>query len=77
MVDTKSRFEDVSIPVKKAIINSALCKGCGKCASTCKLKAIKAKHYDFKQISSIIDPYFLEKVRSVEIDNENVPIIVD
>ena len=77
IIDTESIFEDVSIPVKKAVINSALCKGCGKCASTCKLKAIKAKHYDFKQISSIIDPYFLEKVKSVEINKENVPIVVD
>ena len=66
IVDAESRFEDVSIPVKKAVINSALCKGCGKCASICKLKAIKAKHYDFKQISSIIDPYFLEEVETVE-----------
>ncbi|MFW9821536.1 MAG: FAD-dependent oxidoreductase [Candidatus Thorarchaeota archaeon] len=77
IVDTESRFEDVSIPVKKAVINSALCKGCGKCASTCKLKAIKAKHYDFKQISSIIDPYFLEKGKSLEVNNRNIPIVVD
>ncbi|MFX1323822.1 MAG: FAD-dependent oxidoreductase [Promethearchaeota archaeon] len=76
IVDAVSKFEDVSIPVKKAVINSALCKGCGKCASTCKLKAIRAKHYDFKQISSIIDPYFLEKVKPVEIEDENIPIIV-
>ncbi|MFW9867251.1 MAG: FAD-dependent oxidoreductase [Candidatus Thorarchaeota archaeon] len=77
IVDAESRFEDVSIPVKKAVINSALCKGCGKCASTCKLKAIQAKHYDFKQISSIIDPYFLEKVKPVEIKDENISAIVD
>jgi heterodisulfide reductase subunit A len=77
IVDTESKFEDVSIPVKKAVINSALCKGCGKCASTCKLKAIKAKHYDFKQISSIIEPYFLEKVKSTKSGEENIPIIVD
>ncbi|MHA2392414.1 MAG: FAD-dependent oxidoreductase [Promethearchaeota archaeon] len=76
IVDAESKFEDVSIPVKKAVINSALCKGCGKCASTCKLKAIHAKHYDFKQISSIIDPYFLEKVKPVEIEDENIPILV-
>ncbi|MHA2269128.1 MAG: 4Fe-4S binding protein [Promethearchaeota archaeon] len=76
IVDTESKFEDVSIPVKKAVINSALCKGCGKCASTCKLKAIKAKHYDFKQISSIIDPYFLEKLKPAGIEDENIPILV-
>ena len=77
IVDAESKFEDVRLPVKKAFINSALCKGCGKCASSCKLKAIKAKHYNFKQISSIIDPYFLEKVKSVEIEDEKIPIIVD
>jgi heterodisulfide reductase subunit A len=77
IVDTESKFEDVSLPVKKAVINSALCKGCGKCASTCKLKAIKAKHYDFKQISSIIDPYFLEKVKTVKIEDEEIPMMVD
>ena len=66
IVDAESKFEDVSLTVKKAVINSALCKGCGKCASSCKLKAIKAKHYNFKQISSIIDPYFLEEVETIE-----------
>ncbi|MEE9378010.1 MAG: FAD-dependent oxidoreductase [Candidatus Lokiarchaeia archaeon] len=77
IVDAESKYEDVSLSVKKAVINSALCKGCGKCSSTCKLKAIKAKHYDFKQISSIIDPYFVEKVKAVEIDDEKIPIMVD
>jgi heterodisulfide reductase subunit A len=77
IVDTESRFEDVSLPAKKAVINSALCKGCGKCASTCKLKAIKAKHYDFKQISSIIDPYFLEKVKPEEMLEEKVSSITN
>ncbi|MFX0155691.1 MAG: FAD-dependent oxidoreductase [Candidatus Hodarchaeota archaeon] len=77
IVDTENIFEDVSLPVKKAVINSALCKGCGKCSSTCKLKAIKAKHYDFKQISSVIDPYFLKEVKTIEVEDENIPIIVD
>lgn len=77
IVDAESRFEDISLPVKKAVINSALCKGCGKCASTCKLKAIKARHYNFKQISSIIDPYFLEDVKAVEVEDENVPVMID
>jgi heterodisulfide reductase subunit A len=77
LVDTESKFEDVSLAVKKAVINSAICKGCGKCASSCKLKAIKAKHYNFKQISSIIDPYFLEKVKTAKIENENVPMLMD
>jgi heterodisulfide reductase subunit A len=77
LVDSESKFEDINLHVKKAVINSAICKGCGKCASTCKLKAIKAKHYNFKQISSIIDPYFLDEVKEIEIKDENVPIMVD
>jgi heterodisulfide reductase subunit A-like polyferredoxin len=77
IVDAERKFEDVSIPVKKAIINSALCKGCGKCASSCKLKAIKAKHYDFKQISSIIDPYFLERVKQGDLPEEKAPSITN
>jgi len=77
LVDSESKFEDVSLTVKKAVINSALCKGCGKCASSCKLKAIRAKHYNFKQISSIIDPYFLEKVKAIEIENENISMMID
>ena len=66
LVDVNQKFEDVSIPVKKAVINPALCKGCGKCSATCKLRAIEATHYDFKQISTIMDPYFLDKVKTEE-----------
>jgi len=66
LTDSKQEYEDVSIAAKKAIINPATCKGCGKCAATCRLKAIDARHYDFKQISAIIDPYFLEKAKSEE-----------
>ena len=64
--DSKQEYEDVSITAKKAIINPAICKGCGKCSATCRLKAIDARHYDFKQISAIIDPYFLEKAKPEE-----------
>jgi len=67
IVDVEREYEDVSLPIKKAVINSALCKGCGKCSSVCRLKAIDAKHYDFKQISKIIDPYFLERVKVGEL----------
>jgi len=66
LIDMKQKFEDVSIPVKKAIINPALCRGCGKCSATCRLRAIEATHYDFKQISTIMDPYFLDKVKTEE-----------
>ncbi|MFX1589000.1 MAG: FAD-dependent oxidoreductase, partial [Promethearchaeota archaeon] len=61
LADLKQEYEDVSISTKKAHINPAICKGCGKCSATCRLKAINPRHYDFKQISAIIDPYFLEK----------------
>jgi len=61
LTDLKQEYEDVSISTKKAHINPAICKGCGKCSATCRLKAIDPRHYDFKQISAIIDPYFLEK----------------
>jgi heterodisulfide reductase subunit A-like polyferredoxin len=64
LIDSKQEFEEISISIKKAFINPAICKGCGRCASACKLKAIDPRHYDFKQISAIIDPYFLEGVRT-------------
>jgi heterodisulfide reductase subunit A len=54
-------FEDLSIVVKKSTVNSALCKGCGTCAATCKVGAIMVKHYDYDQISAMIDSYLLEK----------------
>jgi heterodisulfide reductase subunit A-like polyferredoxin len=72
LTDTKKDFEDISIPVKKAVINSAICKGCGRCAATCRLKAIDARHYDFKQISAIIDPYFLESVKEEGSDEATI-----
>ncbi|MFX0033209.1 MAG: FAD-dependent oxidoreductase [Candidatus Hermodarchaeota archaeon] len=69
--DLKQEYEDVSIATKKALINSAICKGCGKCSATCRLKAIYPRHYDFKQISAIIDPYFLGKVESEQITSNS------
>ena len=64
--DLKQDYEDVSISTKKAYINPAICKGCGKCSATCRLKAIEPLHYDFKQITSIVEPYFLEKSKKKE-----------
>ncbi len=61
LIETTKEFEEVSIVIKKASINSALCKGCGTCAATCKIGAIMVKHYDFDQISAMIDSYLLEK----------------
>ena len=70
LIDMQRTYEDINLPIKKAVINSALCKGCGKCATVCRLKAIDAKHYDFKQISKIIDPYFLERANIGELGEE-------
>ena len=61
LIDTEKEFEDVSIVVTKSSINSALCKGCGTCAATCPVGAIMVKHYDFDQISAMIDSYLLER----------------
>ncbi|MFW9949224.1 MAG: FAD-dependent oxidoreductase [Candidatus Thorarchaeota archaeon] len=66
LLEITQTYEDVTVVTRKAHINPAHCKGCGKCSSNCRLKAINARHYDFKQISSIIDPYFLEKTRTEE-----------
>ena len=63
LIDAKQEYEDVSVPAKKAYINPAICKGCGRCAATCRLKAIEPRHYDFNQISAIIDPYFLSGIK--------------
>ncbi|KKN41576.1 hypothetical protein LCGC14_0722000 [marine sediment metagenome] len=77
LVDMQRTYEDVNLPIKKAVINPALCKGCGKCSSVCRLKAIDAKHYDFKQISKIIDPYFLERIKVEELEENETIAIVD
>ncbi|MHA1148530.1 MAG: FAD-dependent oxidoreductase [Promethearchaeota archaeon] len=73
LIDVKKEFEEISMFMKKAQINPAICKGCGKCASVCRLKAITARHFDFDQISAIVDPYFLER-REPKID-KNAMII--
>ncbi|MFW9987512.1 MAG: FAD-dependent oxidoreductase [Candidatus Odinarchaeota archaeon] len=61
LVEIEKEFEDITIKVKKSNINAAVCKGCGTCAATCKVGAIMVKHYDFNQISTMIDSYLLEK----------------
>jgi heterodisulfide reductase subunit A len=77
LTDLKQEFEDVTVSTKKAFINPAICKGCGRCAATCRLKAIDPRHYDFKQISAIIDPYFLEKAQSEEMEGKPEVIVSD
>jgi heterodisulfide reductase subunit A-like polyferredoxin len=69
LVEKNREFEDIIMQIKKARINPAICKGCGKCASICRLKAITARHYDFDQISAIMDPFFLETEGTQEFNN--------
>ncbi|MFX1380116.1 MAG: FAD-dependent oxidoreductase [Promethearchaeota archaeon] len=61
LIEISKEFEDICINVKKSNINAAVCKGCGTCAATCPVGAIMVKHYDFDQISTMIDSYLLEK----------------
>ena len=42
------------------VINEALCKGCGTCASHCPTGAIIARHFTDDQIESMIDILFAE-----------------
>ncbi|MFW9821534.1 MAG: FAD-dependent oxidoreductase [Candidatus Thorarchaeota archaeon] len=60
LVESTQDFEEVSLTVKKSFIHPALCKGCGTCAATCPSRAIAVKHYDFDQITAMIDTYLLE-----------------
>jgi len=61
LIEISKEFEDITIKVNKSNINAAVCKGCGTCAATCPVGAIMVKHYDFDQISTMIDSYLLEK----------------
>jgi len=60
LLESVQEYEDVSLTVIRSFINSALCKGCGTCAATCPNGAISVKHYDFDQISAMIESYLLE-----------------
>jgi heterodisulfide reductase subunit A len=60
LIEEIIQFEEVNLTVRKSFINSALCKGCGTCAATCPNGAISVKHYDFNQISAMIDSYLLK-----------------
>ncbi|MHA1292463.1 MAG: FAD-dependent oxidoreductase [Promethearchaeota archaeon] len=60
LVDAIKEFEEISISIKKSFINSALCKGCGTCAATCPNGAIAVLHYDFNQITAMIESFLLE-----------------
>ncbi|MFX1454151.1 MAG: FAD-dependent oxidoreductase [Promethearchaeota archaeon] len=60
LIESTQDYEEVSLTVKKSFIHPALCKGCGTCAATCPNRAIAVKHYDFDQITAMIDTYLLE-----------------
>jgi len=60
LIESRQEYEEVSLIVKKSFIHPALCKGCGTCAATCPSRAIAVKHYDFDQITAMIDTYLLE-----------------
>ncbi|MFX1323824.1 MAG: FAD-dependent oxidoreductase [Promethearchaeota archaeon] len=60
LIESMQEFEEVSLVAKKSFIHPALCKGCGTCAATCPNRAIAVKHYDFDQITAMIDTYLLE-----------------
>jgi heterodisulfide reductase subunit A len=38
-----------------AVINEALCKGCGVCASSCRSGAVTLKGFTDQQVASMID----------------------
>ncbi|MFX0035811.1 MAG: FAD-dependent oxidoreductase [Candidatus Hermodarchaeota archaeon] len=60
LIESTKDFEEVSFIIKKSFINPALCKGCGTCAATCPNGAISVKHYDFNQITAMIEAFLLE-----------------
>ncbi len=45
---------------KRAVVNEALCKGCGGCAATCPPKAIYVRHFTLDQIGAMINAALTE-----------------
>ena len=60
LIESTKDFEDVSLVIRKSFIHPALCKGCGTCAATCPNGAIAVKHYDFDQITAMIETLLLD-----------------
>jgi len=60
LIESAKEFEEVSLVIKKSFIHPALCKGCGTCAATCPNGAIAVKHYDFDQITAMIETLLLD-----------------
>jgi len=44
----------------KAVINAALCHGCGTCAAACEAKAIVALHFTDEQLVAQVDAILQE-----------------
>ncbi|MFQ6081053.1 MAG: FAD-dependent oxidoreductase [Candidatus Bathyarchaeia archaeon] len=57
---TIEEYEEEGTIKKRAVVNDALCKGCGACAATCPPKCIYVKHFTLDQISAMIDAALLE-----------------
>jgi len=61
IVEIKMDFEELSFIERKSNINRALCKGCGTCAQSCPVRAITVEHYDFDEISVMIESLLAKK----------------
>jgi heterodisulfide reductase subunit A len=57
---TIEEYKENDTVKKRAVVNEALCKGCGACAATCPPKAIYVKHFTLEQISAMIDAALAE-----------------
>lgn len=53
-------YEEEGTIKKRAVVNEALCKGCGACAATCPPKCIYVKHFTLDQISAMINAALTE-----------------
>lgn len=47
---------ELRLPV--ALVNEALCKGCGTCAAICPTGAIDLRHFKDEQIESMLEALF-------------------
>jgi len=52
---TIEEYKEKGAVKKRAVVNDALCKGCGACAATCPPRCIYVKHFTLDQISAMIN----------------------